>query len=1018
MASVELRGSSGGDDIINLDLSKAPEVDPKEVLELSWRDRDWMDGPRPEARGDAPGAGERGSVPLGEGKDLGTPQSPFQGLNRLQELEKDFGQGVECQDTGNGFQLEKGTLGWDSGEKSLPVRAGRGWHGIPRKAVAAPSWKCLWNVLSPTKPFPGSVTVTPPQPWMDTGMDTWMDTRMDTQAQRAVIGRSGGAGPEAVRGDRATMSGPEAAAAARTGSEGVGKGPRVEPLGHLELLEHCGRCRERLSPQRNPRLLPCLHSVCGTCLGGDGAVFECPVCHYQCPLGDILDNFFLQDSGAGATAGPEPRQSCSSCEDNAAATRFCDDCAEPLCDTCVQAHLRVRYTRGHSVRDIGESLSPQCHCHSPLSPLSLCDTCGQAHLRVPLPFPVLSWCHSQSHSQCRSQSIPSPLPVSFVQAELLSRTFPSQSIPAGSVPSQSIPTGSAPSQSIPVHSHRLSPIPVHSHRVSPIPVHPSPFPQAQSHPSPFPQKVTEAWQEELERRLRALSELQKHHELVMCFVSRAMGTSRGTALLLSHRLIHSQIQRSLRVPVEREEPPGELKFQWDLPAWTKSAENFGTIISEWPLPRSGSPPPAMRPRDPPPPPQVVSNGQVTPRLLFQPPQNRAGGGAQEASWGSPPIGREALGPPLPPQFPSGTEGLECPDLSPPHLEPPSETPKLAATGPPENTVTGGDRRKPGNSPREEKFVKKLLIKRRRPRGCQGPPPRPLKVPRVSLERLELGLALDPALPLPAFRVLPGPSAGQFSVIVIEQGGTAQGTAQGTGVPSEGVPSEGVPSEGVPTEGVPTEGVPSEGVPVGWSCRVCGRAGAVVMCDRCQRCFHLHCHLPALLDVPSSDWTCSLCQELPPPSEAPSGQGTPARLSPLDQQRCELVLLELLCHEPCRALQRPRGLAEGGPALDLTLMRAKLQEKLSPPYRTPEEFARDAWRVLGQLQGTTEDKVGLQSLLSVQRFLETRLSRVFGDRKFWDHPGTPLQSEPPLQGGWDHPESPLASWDPNSAAPGS
>ncbi|XP_027564407.1 transcription intermediary factor 1-beta-like [Neopelma chrysocephalum] len=191
-----------------------------------------------------------------------------------------------------------------------------------------------------------------------------------------------------------------------------------------------------------------------------------------------------------------------------------------------------------------------------------------------------------------------------------------------------------------------------------------------------------------------------------------------------------------------------------------------------------------------------------------------------------------------------------------------------------------------------------------------------------------------------------------------------------------------------------------------------------MCDRCQRCFHLQCHLPALLDVPSSDWTCSLCQELPPPSEAPQGQGIPPRLSPLDQQRCELVLLELLCHEPCRALQRPRGLAEGGPALDLTLMRAKLQEKLSPPYRTPEEFARDAWRVLGQLQGTTEDKVGLQSLLSVQRFLESCLSRIFGDRKFWDHPGTPPQPEPPPQGGWDHPGSPPASWDPNSATPGS
>ncbi|NXK43446.1 TIF1B factor, partial [Piprites chloris] len=225
-----------------------------------------------------------------------------------------------------------------------------------------------------------------------------------------------------------------------------------------------------------------------------------------------------------------------------------------------------------------------------------------------------------------------------------------------------------------------------------------------------------------------------------------------------------------------------------------------------------------------------------------------------------------------------------------------------------------------------------------------------KVPRVSLERLELGLALDPAVPPPAFRILPGPSAEQFSVIVIEQGGTPQGTPQGTvqgEQPQGNIPIKEEPQElaisdpgdtkpvGLllppPTGSVPG-GVPTGGVPSGaWSCRVCGRAGAVVMCDRCQRCFHLHCHLPALFDVPSPDWTCLLCQELPSPSEAPPGQGSPLQLSPLDQQRCELVLLELLCHEPCRALQRLRGPVEGGPALDLTLMRAKLQEKLSPPY---------------------------------------------------------------------------------------
>ncbi|XP_023801722.1 transcription intermediary factor 1-beta-like isoform X2 [Cyanistes caeruleus] len=153
-----------------------------------------------------------------------------------------------------------------------------------------------------------------------------------------------------------------------------------------------------------------------------------------------------------------------------------------------------------------------------------------------------------------------------------------------------------------------------------------------------------------------------------------------------------------------------------------------------------------------------------------------------------------------------------------------------------------------------------------------------------------------------------------------------------------------------------------------------------MCDRCQRCFHLHCHLPALQDVPSPEWTCLLCQELPPPSPE-AEQGPPHKLSPQDQQRCEFVLLELLCHEPCRPLQRLSSSLDGRDAIDLTLMRARLQEKLSPHYRSPEEFARDGWQLLRQFHRLTEDKADVQSILGLQRFLESRLSAVFGDKKF-------------------------------------
>ncbi|NWH16000.1 TIF1B factor, partial [Grus americana] len=248
-----------------------------------------------------------------------------------------------------------------------------------------------------------------------------------------------------------------------------------------------------------------------------------------------------------------------------------------------------------------------------------------------------------------------------------------------------------------------------------------------------------------------------------------------------------------------------------------------------------------------------------------------------------------------------------------------------------------------------------------------------KVPRVSLERLDLDLS-GAAQP-PVFRVFPGTSAEDFSLIVIERGAhpwppaplavkeeqqeVAIGDAQDTkpvGLLPEhpGVPGPPRSSSGLGS--TPPGAPPGAGVSC---CRVCCQAGAVVMCDRCEHCYHLDCHLPALQEVPSPEWRCLLCQDLPPPSEDLTfGEGLPHKLSPLDQQvrtggvgirgirwcvegsrdprkspqKCEYVLLELLCHEPCRPLHRLSSSPDGHDAIDLTLIRAKLQEKLTPHYR--------------------------------------------------------------------------------------
>ncbi|NXP12356.1 TIF1B factor, partial [Thinocorus orbignyianus] len=176
---------------------------------------------------------------------------------------------------------------------------------------------------------------------------------------------------------------------------------------------------------------------------------------------------------------------------------------------------------------------------------------------------------------------------------------------------------------------------------------------------------------------------------------------------------------------------------------------------------------------------------------------------------------------------------------------------------------------------------------------------------------------------PVFRVFPGSSSEDFSLIVIERGGQPPppvptikaseqqeapiGDVQDTKPVGLVIPEQ--PGVLAPTGSVPG-GDPDPGflppVPTVSSCRVCCRAGAVVMCDLCERCYHLDCHLPALHEVPSPEWRCLLCQDPPPLNEdLPDGfkEGTPQKLCPTDQRKCEYVLLELLCHEPCRPLHR-------------------------------------------------------------------------------------------------------------------
>ena len=44
---------------------------------------------------------------------------------------------------GNGFKLKEGRITFGIRKKFFTVRVVKHWHGLPREAVAAPTWKCL-----------------------------------------------------------------------------------------------------------------------------------------------------------------------------------------------------------------------------------------------------------------------------------------------------------------------------------------------------------------------------------------------------------------------------------------------------------------------------------------------------------------------------------------------------------------------------------------------------------------------------------------------------------------------------------------------------------------------------------------------------------------------------------------------------------------------------------------------------------------------------------------------------------
>ena len=152
---------------------------------------------------------------------------------------------------------------------------------------------------------------------------------------------------------------------------------------NLRKEAECPLCLETVN---DPKTLPCLHSFCLHCLDKlatsarrqlQGTI-KCPVCLtlFKVPeedtfrgfptsfhLNRLVDILALKD---GKTEG----QRCDSCEENSTIISYCFICQIFLCTACLEAHQRLKTTRGHrnvsieklQVQDVKELIQRPVMC--------------------------------------------------------------------------------------------------------------------------------------------------------------------------------------------------------------------------------------------------------------------------------------------------------------------------------------------------------------------------------------------------------------------------------------------------------------------------------------------------------------------------------------------------------------------------------------------------------------------------------------------------------------------------------
>ncbi|XP_071791487.1 uncharacterized protein [Asterias amurensis] len=164
-----------------------------------------------------------------------------------------------------------------------------------------------------------------------------------------------------------------------------------------EELTLCFLCQKDLTV---PKILPCLHTFCKSCLvkyaveNEKSGSIRCPQCKDQTSapiktvdIGALPDNSlvsFLQGGSPTDTAEKHNDVQCTSCNHEKPASSWCANCQDFLCESCFSSHESLKVLRNHKVVGIeewrkqnGKTLIEEklCHQHNGEPVTLYCGTC-------------------------------------------------------------------------------------------------------------------------------------------------------------------------------------------------------------------------------------------------------------------------------------------------------------------------------------------------------------------------------------------------------------------------------------------------------------------------------------------------------------------------------------------------------------------------------------------------------------------------------------------------------------------